>query len=171
MLPEVLRGNASHPFLEQLRESCDDGVNVSFSVPGERYFYGLNYYLIAAVGLPQGAAEQYGRIESQGEYRGATGGLCGPPEKVDVGGSKPQNSLVRDESDCPALAKGTGRSLHGLGVVNNCRSESPADPIQVRIEQGVCHATSDHVEWYSASGDISCEQLPVAMMAGDEHHA
>ena len=102
MLPEVLRGNASHPFLEQLRELCDDGIDVSFSVPGQRNLYGLYYYLIGAVGLPQGVEEKDGGIESQGEYRGATGGLCRPPEKVHVGGGKPQNALVRDESDCPA---------------------------------------------------------------------
>src|SRR6266581_1386209 len=101
VLPEVLLGELPHPFFQKLRETNDDRVSVGVPVSGGCHLDRLDDDPILAVRQANAVSKEYGRVESQGEYRGAARGLGWPAQKRHVGRGEPLYALIRKKSDSP----------------------------------------------------------------------
>src|SRR3954462_5398932 len=68
VLPEILRGHYSHPMFQALRETRYNCIHIAISLTRLLRFDSLDPHSKAAVRLPERNDEQYGHLESQGEY-------------------------------------------------------------------------------------------------------
>src|SRR5688572_22322541 len=171
VLPEILRRHRSYPFLEMLRETCNDRVDVAIPVACNWRLDSLDHDPVATIRLAQRDDEYDGHLESQGEYRRTAGSLRRPAEERHEGGRQTQNPLVGDERDGPSTAQRPRCSAHRLRIVNDRHPHCFTGVIEESIEERIGHSPHDCVEWNTARGNVGAGELPVADVAGHQYGA
>ena len=99
MLPEILIGIFSHPFLQNLTVACDHRLDVFLPVSGPVHFDRLEYGPEFTVRQTEHVHEENAYLESQGEYRKSFWSLRRPSEKRHERGGETKNPLIREKAD------------------------------------------------------------------------
>src|SRR5215210_1188523 len=97
MLPEVLRGHRAHPFLQMLRETSNDCIDIAVAIASLRRLDSLDHDSIPPIRLAQRDDEYDRHVESQGEYRRASRSLCRPSKEGNEGRCETHDALVGHE--------------------------------------------------------------------------
>src|SRR5215207_1510773 len=170
MVPEILLGRASHPTLERARVRSDDAVHVGIERARRLDRNGLEVHHEPSVRLPERAGEQQRSLEPEREHGGSARRLRVPAEKRHPRGSESHRPLVDEESDRVLLAHRTRDAPHSVGIVDHRQPDPLARLVEIPIEQRVLHSARHGFERNAARGYIRTAELPIAEVAGYEHH-
>src|SRR5687768_4125365 len=137
VLPEILRRHRAYPFLEMLRETCNDRVDGAIPVACLWRLDSLDDDSIATIRLAQRDHEYDRHVESQGEYRRAARSLGRPAKERHEGGRQTKNPLIGDERDSPSAAERPRRAAHRLRIVNDRHPHRFTGVIQESVEERI----------------------------------
>src|SRR5687768_7545431 len=171
VLPEVLRRRDTHPLFEKLGVASDDRIYITVLVPRRGNLDRLEHKSKASIRFSYGDHEQDGHLETQGEYRRASRGLCRTAEERHESRRETKHSLVRDEAYRSSVAQRARRTSHRLRVVNDLDPHFLASGIEPLVEERIGHPPADRVHRNPTRRDICSTELPVAHMSGDENQS